>query len=159
MTTQTEKLQPGNPAPDFTLPSTHGEQSLSDHQGEWVVLYFYPKDETPGCTQEACDFRDLSANLDAAVLGVSTDSLDSHQKFAANHNLSFPLLSDESAEVAKAYGTFGPKVIFGKEREVTLRSTFIIGPDGKIREAMYNVKSDGHAAEVAKKLDALKASA
>jgi peroxiredoxin Q/BCP len=150
-------LQAGDRAPDFTLNSTHGEQSLEAHRGKWLVLYFYPKDHTPGCTTEACDFRDGLPGMDATVLGVSADDLDSHEKFAADYHLSFPLLSDPGNELAKAYGAYGEKNISGKAYKGTLRSTFIISPQGQIATAMYDVKAAGHAGRVAEKLRELQA--
>lgn len=147
----------GESAPDFNLPSTQGQQALEDYRGQWVVLYFYPKDDTPGCTTEACDFRDNLASLDAAVLGVSADDLDSHEKFRQKYELPFPLLSDEGNELAKRYGAYGEKNLYGKKSEGILRSTFIIDPEGNIAEAMVNVRSGGHVAKVAERLKQLKA--
>lgn len=145
------RLQRGDKAPEFTLDSTEGRISLSDYRGKWIVLYFYPKDDTPGCTTEACDFRDVQANhnMNATVLGVSGDDLESHRKFAEKNALNFPLLYDEGNEVAKAYGAYGEKTSFGKTSMGIIRSTFIIDPEGNIHEAMYNVKAQGHAAEIA----------
>lgn len=153
----TKKLQAGDKAPTFTLDSEEGKKSLSDYADEWLVLYFYPRNFTGGCTQEACDFRDLSTDMNATVLGVSPDSVDSHQKFKEEHNLNFLLLADEDNETAKAYGAYGTKKSYGKEYEGLIRSTFIINPDGEIAEAMYNVKATGHAARVAEKLSSLQA--
>jgi peroxiredoxin Q/BCP len=153
--TPPERLRVGDDAPPFTLPSNRGEQRLSDYAGQWTVLYFYPKDNTPGCTQEACDFRDALPNMDAAVLGISADDVSSHEGFAAAHNLPFPLLSDADGEVARRYGAYGTKQLYGKSYEGVLRSTFIITPEGKIAEAMYNVKAAGHVERVAKRLAAL----
>lgn len=155
--TSMTRLSSGDEAPNFTLQSEQGEQSLSDYAGEWLVLYFYPRNFTGGCTQEACDFRDLSAKMNAAVVGVSPDSVDSHQKFKEEHNLNFLLLADEANETAKAYGAYGTKKNYGKEYEGLIRSTFIINPEGGVAEAMYNVKATGHAARVAKKLRELQA--
>ena len=151
------QLQAGDRAPDFSLPSTQGTQSLADHLGRWVVLYYYPKDATPGCTKEACDFRDLSAaaRLNAQVLGVSADDLDSHGRFAEENSLPFPLLSDPDHEVALRYGAYGEKKNYGKTYQGIIRSTFIIDPQGLIAEAMYNVRATGHAERVAKKLEGL----
>ena len=151
------RLRKGDQAPDFSLPSNQGLKSLGDYKGEWVVLYYYPKDATPGCTAEACDFRDLStsASLKAQVLGVSADDLASHEGFAEEHNLPFPLLSDPEHEVALRYGAYGEKKNYGKTYEGIIRSTFIIDPQGMIAEAMYNVKATGHAERVAKRLEAL----
>lgn len=140
---------PSEPAPDFELPSTHGPQRLSDYRGRWVVLYFYPKDDTPGCTTEACDFRDLLPGLDAVVLGVSPDDLQAHGRFADKHGLPFPLLSDADGRVAQAYGAWGEKKLYGKTYQGLLRSTFIIDPQGRVVEALRNVKATGHAERVA----------
>ena len=146
-----ERLQAGDPAPDFTLPSDEGTVSLADHRGEWVVLYFYPKDFTSGCTKEACDFRDAMAegDLDAMVLGVSMDDVETHAKFKEEHGLDFPLLADEDHEVADAYGSYGNKGAFGWGIK---RSTFLIDPEGRIAKAYYNVRADGHVATVAEDL-------
>ena len=151
------KLKAGDKAPDFSLPSNQGVKTLAEHLGEWVVVYYYPKDATPGCTQEACDFRDLSASagLNAQVLGISADDLDSHASFAEEHSLPFPLLSDPDHEVAVRYGAYGEKKNYGKTYEGILRSTFVIDPQGLIAEAMYNVKATGHAERVAQKLETL----
>lgn len=150
-------LQAGDQAPDFKLNSTHGEQSLEAHRGKWLVLYFYPKDHTSGCTTEACDFRDSLPGMDATVLGVSADDLASHEKFAADYDLPFPLLSDPGNELAKTYGAYGEKKSYGKVHEGVLRSTFIINPQGRIAAAMYGVKAAGHAGRVAEKLRELQA--
>ena len=154
------KLQAGDRAPPFSLPSNRGVTRLEDYAGEWVVLYYYPKDATPGCTKEACDFRDLSASarLDAQVLGVSADDLASHERFAGEHSLPFPLLSDPEHEVALRYGAYGEKKNYGRAYEGIIRSTFIIDPQGRIAEAMYNVKATGHAERVAARLTALQGS-
>ena len=151
------KLQAGDPAPDFTLDSNQGAQHLEDYRGKWVVLYYYPKNATPGCTAEACDFRDLStsAGLNAQVLGVSADDLDSHEDFASEHSLPFPLLSDPEHEVAERYGAYGEKQRDGKSYKGILRSTFLINPEGQVVEAMYNVNPTGHAEEVAERLERL----
>ena len=151
------RLEPGDEAPQFTLPSDSGDVALRDHRGEWLVLYFYPRDFTGGCTQEACDFRDAIAerSMNATVLGVSPDDVDSHRKFKEAHDLSFPLLADEDHEVSKVYGAYGEKTSFGKKTEGMIRSTFIVDPDGVVRKAYYGVKSTGHAARVAEDLTAL----
>jgi peroxiredoxin Q/BCP len=150
-----ERLQAGDKAPDFTLPSTHGEQSLAAYRGRWVVLYFYPKDDTPGCTTQACDLRDHLPDLDAVVLGVSGDDLASHEAFTRKYQLPFALLSDEGFEVAKRYGAYGEKRNFGKVYEGIIRSSFIIDPEGRIAEAKYNVKAAEHAEWVEARLEAL----
>jgi peroxiredoxin Q/BCP len=150
------KLDTGAKAPEFTLLS-HDEHdiSLGDFKGQWVVLYFYPKDDTPGCTIEACDFTSgLKAfeKLNAVILGVSPDSPASHRKFIAKHELEITLLADEDRKVMNAYGAFGLKMMYGKEVEGVIRSTFIIDPKGKIAHAWYGVKADGHADKVREKL-------
>ncbi len=143
----------GKPAPDFSLPSTTGEKlSLRQFKGKkTVVLYFYPKDETPGCTREACGFRDLNAEFEknnTVILGVSTDSLESHQSFAGKHQLPFPLLSDEDAAVSKLYGVYKQKNLYGKKSMGIERTTFIIDKTGRIAEIYPRVKVDGHIQEV-----------
>jgi thioredoxin-dependent peroxiredoxin len=152
----TMKLKVGDKAPDFCLPDKDDKQvCLKDFGGRWVVVYFYPKDQTPGCTKEACEFTErLSdfAGLDAAVLGVSADSTASHQKFAAKYKLAFELLSDPGHEVINAYGAWQPKKIMGKEFLGTVRSTFIVDPSGNIAHIWPSVNPWGHANEVRTKL-------
>jgi len=130
-------LEPGDPAPPFTLPDTSGKQvSLKDFAGRDVILYFYPKDDTPGCTKEACGFRDAWSDLQdlgVVVLGVSGDDAASHAKFAAKYRLPFPLLSDPDHRVMTAYGAYGPKTMYGKKVVGVIRSTVWIGPDGRVR--------------------------
>ncbi len=141
----------GRPAPDFTLPSTEGSIHLADYRGRVVILYFYPRDNTPGCTTEACDFRDAAGQwsaLDAVVLGVSRDSLESHQKFRDKHHLPFPLLSDPDAEVATRYGAYGEKTLYGKLSMGMIRSTFIIDADGIVRRVFRKVRVVGHVERV-----------
>lgn len=141
----------GQEAPDFTLPGTDGAVRLKDLRGRMVVLYFYPRDNTPGCTTEACDFRDAYGALNedgVVVLGVSTDSLASHQKFRAKHQLPFPLLSDEDAEVARQYGVYKQKNLYGKVSWGIERSTFVIDPDGIIRRVFRKVRVPGHVERV-----------
>lgn len=139
-------------APAFRLDSDTGHPvSLSDFAGKYVVLYFYPKDNTPGCTRESCAFQEaLSAIVQkgAAVIGVSRDSVKSHMGFKAKYNLAFPLLSDPDASVHKAYGAWGTKTSYGKETTGVLRSTFIIDKNGRIARRFMNVKVDGHAEKV-----------
>jgi thioredoxin-dependent peroxiredoxin len=150
-------LKPGDPAPDFTLTTGDGETvSLSDLRGRPVVLYFYPRDDTPGCTTEACSFRDLQPEFkkrDAAVFGVSTDNLKSHQKFAHKYDLTFPLLSDPDHAVAGAYDSWGLKKFMGREYEGVKRNTFLIGPNGKIAHVWEKVKPAGHPEEVLAELN------
>ncbi|MGF1499575.1 MAG: thioredoxin-dependent thiol peroxidase [Elainellaceae cyanobacterium] len=152
-------LQIGDPAPDFSLPDGDGQiVNLADFQGQRVVLYFYPRDNTPGCTKEACGFRDAYADYqarDAVVLGVSTDDAKSHTKFSTKHSLPFPLLTDADGQVATAYGCYGLKKFMGKEYVGITRSTFIIGPDGTIEKIYSKVKPEPHAAEVLADLDQL----
>lgn len=137
------------------MDSTHGVKKLEDYRGQWLVLYFYPKDETPGCTTEACDFRDALPGMDAQVLGVSPDSLESHKQFQENHGLPFPLIADEDHQLAQVYGAWGEKQIYGKSVVGLIRSTFIIDPQGRIAEEMRNVKATGHAERVRKRLSEL----
>lgn len=144
----------GKKAPAFTLEGSDGKtHSLDDYKGKTVVLYFYPKDDTPGCTKEACGFRDQNAALKktgAVMFGVSKDSLESHQKFAGKYKLPFTLLSDPKAEVMKKYGAFGKKMMYGKEVQGTIRSTVIIGPKGDVIKHWPTVKKvEAHPDEVA----------
>jgi len=142
-------LQVGDPAPDFTLPSSDGgDVTLSALRGKTVVLYFYPKDSTPGCTTQACDFRDRQAQLaakDAVVLGVSKDSLKSHGNFIAKYDLNFPLLSDKELGVHTAYDAYGEKTMYGKKRMGVIRTTVVIDPAGKIASYARNVRAKGNA--------------
>ncbi len=142
----------GNLAPGFSLPSTEGKPiSLAELRGKNVVLYFYPKDNTTGCTKEACTFRDnLGAfeQEDTVILGVSLDDLDSHEKFRSKYSLPFPLLSDVDAEVSKAYGAYQLKKSYGREYYGIVRSTFIIDREGIVRKAFLKVRVDGHTEEV-----------
>jgi peroxiredoxin Q/BCP len=144
--------EPGDPAPDFSLPDHTGATvALADFAGERLVIYFYPRAFTPGCTTEACDFRDRSADLRAAgatVVGISPDDPETLSKFREEHALPFPLLSDPDHEVAAAYGAWGIKKNYGKEYEGLIRSTFVIGPDGTIEHAWRNVRAKGHADRV-----------
>ena len=145
-------LKVGDPAPDYSLPSTSGENvSLKDFRGKKVVLYFYPKDDTPGCTKEACSFRDNLARIrskGAKVFGISADSVKSHQKFSEKYKLPFPLLSDEAKEVIKAYDVWKQKSFLGKKYMGIERTTFIIDEKGKIAHIFHKVKVDGHTDEV-----------
>lgn len=142
------KLQAGDDAPDFALSDGEGNTwTLAGLKGRKSILYFYPADDTPGCTAQACDFRDSMVPLEKAgytVLGVSPQGADSHQRFAQKYSLNFPLLIDEDHSVAETYGAWGEKVNYGKTYEGLIRSTFVIDPDGKIVEAQYNVKAKGH---------------
>ncbi len=147
----------GTPAPDFALPDEKDiVHRLSDYRGKYVLLYFYPKDNTPGCTTEACNFRDdYSAYQEAGVviLGVSPDSPASHARFKAKHDLPFPLLADEDKQVCRLYGVWGPKKFMGREYEGVHRTTFLIGPDGVIRKVFKNVRPAKHSAQVLAVLD------
>ncbi len=152
-------LKIGDKAPEVTLPNQDDvEISLRDLAGKWVVLYFYPKDNTPGCTTEACDFTATLPqfeNLGAVVLGVSPDSTASHQKFIAKQKLDITLLSDSTTDTAQRYGVWQLKKFCGKEYMGIVRSTFLINPDGKIAHIWSNVKVKEHANEVKKVLEAL----
>jgi peroxiredoxin Q/BCP len=145
-------LKEGALAPKFKLPDENGSvTSLSDFKGKWVVLYFYPKDMTPGCTQEACDFRDSLNRLKskkAQVFGVSKDSPERHQKFIEKEGLNFHLLSDEDASVCKLYGVFQKKSLYGREFMGIVRTTFIIDPKGKIAKIFPKVKVTGHVDQI-----------
>ncbi|MEW5925575.1 MAG: thioredoxin-dependent thiol peroxidase [Candidatus Zixiibacteriota bacterium] len=146
----------GTKAPAFSLPNQDGKiVKLSDFAGKWAVLYFYPKDDTPGCTTEACEFTGglkSFEKLNAVVFGVSPDSATSHQKFIEKQNLKITLLSDSDRKVMTRYGAFGTKQMYGKEVQGVIRSTFLIDPKGKIAYAWPNVKAAGHADKVREKL-------
>ena len=142
-------LNVGDPAPDFTLPSSDGgEVTLSSLRGSKVILYFYPKDNTPGCTTQACDFRDRKDAISAAgatVLGVSKDSLKSHGNFIAKYDLNFPLLSDGDLAVHQAYDAYGEKTMYGKKRMGVIRTTVVIDEDGNVAAYKRNVRAKGNA--------------
>ncbi len=146
-------------APEFALRDQDGkEHSLSQYLGKWVLLYFYPKDDTPGCTIEACTIRDQFADftkIGAVVLGVSTDSVASHKKFVTAYKLPFTLLADEEKEVVSTYGVFGEKKFMGKTYLGTLRTSFLIRPDGTIAKVYTSVKPPVHAAQVIEDLSTL----
>ena len=146
----------GDLAPEFTLPSDDGSTiSLSDLRGKKVILYFYPKDDTSGCTTEACEFRDALPRFEeegAVVLGVSPDSVSSHVKFKEKYDLNFPLLADEGHQVAEAYGVWKEKSMYGRKYWGVERSTFLIDEEGKIRSAWRKVRPKGHAEKVAEAL-------
>ncbi|MFZ2025293.1 MAG: thioredoxin-dependent thiol peroxidase [Microgenomates group bacterium] len=141
-------------APSFSLFDQTGiMHTLSQYKGKWIILYFYPKDDTPGCTKEACNFRDSFKDFTDAgvvILGVSKDSVASHKKFVEKYHLQFPLLSDESKEVIKAYGAWGMKKFMGKEFEGVKRTTTLIGPDGIIQKVYENVNPITHAGQILK---------
>ena len=145
-------LKEGDKAPEFRAQSTGGKQiALSEYKGQNVILYFYPKDDTPGCTKEACGFRDEFARFEeagAVILGVSTDPLNSHDKFTAKFKLPFPLVSDPDKAIVQAYGVWGQKTFMGRKYMGVHRVTFLIGPDGRIRNIWPKVKPEEHAAEV-----------
>jgi thioredoxin-dependent peroxiredoxin len=146
------KLAAGDVAPPIVLPDEQGVTvSLSQYAGQRVVVYFYPKDDTPGCTKEACQFSDLLsqfAGLGVDVLGISRDSAASHQRFRDKYGLTIKLLTDADHEVMEAYGAWGEKQNYGKTTMGVIRSTFLIGADGTIERAWYNVRADGHAQAV-----------
>ena len=152
----TTRLEPGTAAPDFTLLNQDGETvKLSDFRGQKVVLYFYPAAMTPGCTKQACDFRDSLASLQGAgyaVIGVSRDEPAKLKKFAERDGLTFPLLSDPDTAVHRAYATWGEKMNYGKVIEGVIRSTFVIDEEGVITLAKYNVKATGHVARLRREL-------
>ncbi len=145
-------LTSGAAAPDFTLPDQDGKpHTLTDYRGRWVLLYFYPKDDTPGCTTEACTIRDRYTSFGSqqvAVLGVSTDTPASHKKFVGKYGLPFPLLADQEKKVVRAYGVWGKKKLMGREYEGTKRMSFLIDPKGKVAKIYEDVKPASHADEV-----------
>ncbi|WP_120006030.1 thioredoxin-dependent thiol peroxidase [Nesterenkonia muleiensis] len=152
----TAQLSPGDTAPAFTLPASDGSNvSLSDYRGQKVIVYFYPKASTPGCTTQACDFRDSLASLQAAgyqVLGLSPDPVSALEKFSSMEDLSFPLLADQDHAVAEAYGAWGEKKNYGKVYAGLIRSTVVIDEEGNVTLAQYNVKATGHVARLRKTL-------
>jgi peroxiredoxin Q/BCP len=153
---ETVRLEPGDPAPDFTLLDADGKPvSLADFRGRKVIVYFYPAAMTPGCTTEACDFRDSLASLQGAgfaVLGISPDPPDKLAKFRARDSVTFPLLADTDKTVLQAYGAWGEKQRYGQTVIGVIRSTFVVTEDGKIDRAMYNVKATGHVARLREEL-------
>jgi len=146
------KLAAGDQAPAFTLPDQDGSAvSLSGYAGRRVVVYFYPADDTPGCTKEACQFNDLRTDFDGRgveVLGVSPNGGQSHQRFRQKYGLQLRLLSDPDHQVMETYGAWGEKTLYGRTSKGVIRSTFLVGPSGLIERAWYNVRADGHAAKV-----------
>ena len=151
------ELKVGDPAPDFEATALGGAYGtgekvhLNDFAGRHLVLYFYPKDDTPGCTVQACGMRDQWPDLeklDAAIFGVSTDSLESHRAFIEKYGLPFPLLSDETGDIVRAYGVWVEKNFYGKKSMGIERSTFIVGPDGRIETVLRRVKPDAHAGDL-----------
>jgi peroxiredoxin Q/BCP len=147
-----EEISAGDTAPDFTVPASGGtDVSLRELRGKNVILYFYPKDDTPGCTKEACQFRDLFPDFgsaDAVILGVSPDDIGSHDKFVAKYKVPFTLLADPDHKVAEAYGAWKERSNWGRKYMGIERSTFWIGPDGTVRKVWRKVKADGHAQSV-----------
>lgn len=154
--TDNQRLSPGDPAPDFTLPDADGKDvSLSDYRGRKVIVYFYPAASTPGCTKQACDFRDNLADLGGAgidVIGISPDKPTKLAKFRDNEKLTFPLLSDPDKSVLTAWGAFGEKTMYGKTVTGVIRSTFLVDEKGKIEVAQYNVRATGHVAKLRRDL-------
>ncbi|WP_313541088.1 thioredoxin-dependent thiol peroxidase [Leifsonia aquatica] len=150
------RLEAGDTAPAFTLTDQDGSPvSLGDYAGENVIVYFYPAAMTPGCTKEACDFRDNLNSLKSSgyrVIGISKDSPAQNKKFQEQEGLNFPLLSDEDLAVHDAYGAYGEKKLYGKVVQGVIRSTFVVDPDGSVRLPLYNVKATGHVASLRKKL-------
>ena len=150
------RLAPGDTAPDFTLPDADGRNvSLKDYRGRKVVVYFYPAAMTPGCTTQACDFRDSLDSLQAAgiaVVGISPDKPEKLAKFRERDSLTFPLLSDPTREVLEAYGAWGEKTMYGKTVTGVIRSTFVVDADGKLEQAQYGVRAKGHVAKLRREL-------
>jgi peroxiredoxin Q/BCP len=154
-----ELIEINGSAPDFTLLDQNGEEhSLSQYRGQWVLVYFYPKDNTPGCTKEACSIRDsfpLFQNLNIKVIGISIDSVESHKKFADKYQLPFTLLADTHKKVVELYGVWAKKHFMGREYDGTIRSSFLIDPTGTIEKIYTDVKPDKHADEVLRDLKKL----
>lgn len=159
----TTTLQPGDAAPELALPDDQGTiHRLVDRAGRWTVVYFYPADDTPGCTTEACQFRDLNDRIkseDAEIWGISPDGAGSHARFRSKFGLPFTLLSDEDHAVAERYGAWGTKVLYGRESVGLIRSSFLVGPDGTIARVWPRVKADGHAEQVLEALREVRAAA
>jgi peroxiredoxin Q/BCP len=154
----TSRLEPGDTAPTFTLPDSEGKPvSLSDYLGKSVVVYFYPAASTPGCTKQACDFRDnlgVLAESGYEVVGISPDKQEKLAKFRSSEGLDFPLLGDQDKTVLVEWGAYGEKQNYGRTVQGVIRSTFLVGPDGKIVKAMYNVRATGHVAKLLRELPA-----
>ncbi|MFD4368086.1 thioredoxin-dependent thiol peroxidase [Rhodococcus sp. NPDC058521] len=154
--TDNNRLAPGDTAPEFTLPDADGNHvSLGSYRGRKVIVYFYPAASTPGCTKQACDFRDNLADLNGAgldILGISPDKPAKLAKFRNNENLTFPLLSDPEKSTLEAWGAFGEKKLYGKVVQGVIRSTFVVDEEGKIEVAQYNVRATGHVAKLRRDL-------
>lgn len=154
-----DRLSVGNEAPNFTAPIQDGSQlTLSDYRGRWVALYFYPKDATPGCTKQACNLRDGFDDLkdrDVAVIGVSEDDVESHEDFAAKHDLPFPIVADPGHAVLNAYGVYGERSMYGNTFQGTARTTYLIDPGGVIRHVFKRPKTSAHVEEILSKLDGM----
>lgn len=150
--TDQKRLEPGDVAPAFTLTNDKGKQvALSDFSGQRVIVYFYPRANTPGCTTEACDFTEqfpLFDDASVAILGISPDPIDKLAAFRADHDLKIELLSDEAKDTLRAWGAYGEKNTYGKITEGVIRSTFLVGADGKIEQAQYNVRATGHVGRI-----------
>ncbi|MEX0827003.1 MAG: thioredoxin-dependent thiol peroxidase [Acidimicrobiia bacterium] len=151
-------IEPGDPAPSFQLPDQDGRPvRLADYSGERLIIYFYPKAFTPGCTTQACDFRDnhqAFAKAGYQIVGISPDPVDRLGRFRDEHQLPFPVLSDPNHATARDYGAWGKKVNYGREYEGIIRSTFVIGPDGSIEKAWRNVKAKGHGERILREVTA-----
>jgi peroxiredoxin Q/BCP len=156
-----DRLEPGREAPDFDAPTQAGDTlRLSDYRGQWVALYFYPKDGTPGCTKQACNLRDGESRLKQAgitVIGVSEDDVSSHEAFADEYDLPFPLVADPDHDVLNAYGVYGERNMYGNTFMGTKRTTYLIDPGGIIRHVFKRPKTGEHTAEILKKFEALAA--
>ena len=152
------KLQSGDAAPDFTLPDQDGAPvQLTARRGRKVVVYFYPQDDTPGCTREACQFNEALSGFEDAgvdVLGISADDGDSHRRFRTRYGLGFTLLTDAGHEVAERYGAYGEKMRYGRPTVGVIRSTFLVDEEGRVQRAWYGVRADGHAAKVLSEIGA-----
>jgi peroxiredoxin Q/BCP len=159
-TQQIDRLDVGETAPDFTAPTQDGSSlTLSDYRGSWVALYFYPKDDTPGCTKQACNLRDGMAELKehgVSVVGVSEDDVESHEAFADKYDLPFPIVADPDHDVLDAYGVYGERNMYGNTFLGTARTTYLIDPDGVIRHVFKRPKTSDHTAEILKKLEKAK---
>lgn len=154
-----DRLEPGQQAPDFAAPTQDGDRlRLSDYRGQWVALYFYPKDDTPGCTKQACNLRDGYRDLQhagIAVVGVSEDDVSSHERFAEKYDLPFPLVADPDRDVLNAYGVYGKRNMYGNTFVGTARTTYLIDPDGVIRHVFKRPKTSAHTGEILKKFEAV----